>query len=163
MNSAVDPAIQASLGPSEVAGRKQSNVSGHGGADRRKMSNVSDNPQLNALFSKADTSAEASKNRIRFTKDDLLARFKQTKELDMTVFEADRILDYAELFLSTGDKPKFSSTKKQEEADPFDDMMAEAAEESKQDEAPGGMLPESVKRTQAKPDCPLQQNVGGPY
>lgn len=47
----------------------------------------------------------------------------------MKVFEADRILDYASLFISSGSKPTFSSSKKpedDEEKDPFDDMMEEA-------------------------------------
>ena len=77
----------------------------------------------------------------------------------MKVFEADRILDYASLFISSGSKPTFSSSKKpedDEEKDPFDDMMEEA-EQTKSDEAPsGGLLPESVQKTQSKPDCPLQ-------
>ena len=85
----------------------------------------------------------------------------------MNVFEADRILDYASLFISSGSKPTFSSSKKpedDEEKDPFDDMMEEA-EQTKSDEAPsGGLLPESVQKTQSKPDCPLQQKAGGmPY
>mmetsp|Transcript_20829 Transcript_20829/g.25510 ORF Transcript_20829/g.25510 Transcript_20829/m.25510 type:complete len:99 (-) Transcript_20829:1209-1505(-) len=97
----------------------------------------------------------------------MLAQFKQTKELDMSVFEADRILDYAELFVSSGAKPTFVSSKKVEEPsaekDPFDDMMDESLEESKESEQKqGGMLPESVRRTQKKPDVPLQQKAG-PY
>ena len=35
------------------------------------------------------------------------------------------MLDYADLFVSTGDKPQFSKTE-EAEADPFDDMMAES-------------------------------------
>ena len=114
------------------------------------MSANSANAQLNALFSGSTTSAEVNKNRIRFTKDELLAKFKQTKELDMNVFEANRILDYAALFISTSSKPTFSSSKKadeNEERDPFDDMMDEAEESKKENERQGGLLPESLKKT----------------
>ena len=48
----------------------------------------------------------------------------------MKVFEPDRMLDYAELFISSGaKKPAFSASSKAaktEERDPFDDMMDEA-------------------------------------
>ena len=76
----------------------------------------------------------------------------------MGVFEADRILDYAELFVSTGQKPTFKKSKAtdkaSEQADAFDDMMGEA--EQKPAEAKGGLLPECLKKTQEKPDGPLQ-------
>ena len=47
----------------------------------------------------------------------------------MTVFEPDRIIDYADLFISRGPKPSFNKSKAEadEERDPFDDMMDEAA------------------------------------
>ena len=45
----------------------------------------------------------------------------------MTVFEPDRIIDYADLFISKGKKPTFNNTKAEaDEGDPFDDMMDEA-------------------------------------
>lgn len=55
----------------------------------------------------------------------------------MSVFEPDRILDYADLFISTGEKPTFSKSSKTAEAesDPFDDMMEEAASTEQQDKA----------------------------
>ena len=94
-------------------------------------------------------------------------RFKSTIQLDMSVFEPERILDYADLFLSGNNKPTFNKTSKAEAAgdDPFDDMMAEAAEEEKPKEAAGGLeglQPESFKSTQNQPDGPLQQK-SGPY
>ena len=64
----------------------------------------------------------------------MLNRFKMTTELDMSVFEPDRILDYADLFISTGEKPSFNKAGKnnaEEEGDPFDEMMEEAAEQEK--------------------------------
>ena len=46
----------------------------------------------------------------------------------MNVFEPDRILDYADLFISTSKKPTFSKGSKTEEnGDPFDIMMDTAA------------------------------------
>ena len=58
----------------------------------------------------------------------------------MSVFEPDRILDYADLFISTGKKPSFSKGNKTEESgDPFDDMMGEAAEKEKGDELKVGL------------------------
>ena len=92
----------------------------------------------------------------------MLAKFKRTTELDMKVFEADRILDYAELFISSGKKPTFkkgAALEDEEERDPFDDMMDEAQGEKKDsgdDQKQGGMLPESVQSTQERPDQPLQ-------
>ena len=68
----------------------------------------------------------------------------------MTVFEPDRIIDYADLFISRGPKPSFNKSKAEadEERDPFDDMMDEAAqkegEADKQEESNGGILPESI-------------------
>ena len=46
----------------------------------------------------------------------------------MGVFEADRMLDYAELFVSNGSKPTFKKgvSLEDEEGDAFDDMMDEA-------------------------------------
>ena len=66
----------------------------------------------------------------------MLNRFKLTAELDMAVFEPDRILDYADLFISTGEKPSFNkaggkNNAQEEEGDPFDEMMEEAAENDK--------------------------------
>lgn len=129
--------------------RKQSNV------DKRKQSNVSSGQRkLSAIF--ADSGS--SKPRQRYTKDDLLARFKQTTEIDMTVFKKELILDYADLFVSNGSAPQFTSSSKATSAatdegkDPFDDM-AEAAGKP----AAGGLAPESIKTTQQKPDVPLQQ------
>lgn len=64
----------------------------------------------------------------------MLNRFKLTTELDMAVFEPDRILDYADLFISTGEKPSFNKAggkNNAEEGDPFDEMMEEAAESEK--------------------------------
>lgn len=54
----------------------------------------------------------------------------------MNVFEADRILDYAELFISSDKKPTFSSSKRTEaeedaEKDPFDDLMEESKDKNK--------------------------------
>ena len=69
-----------------------------------------------------------------------MKKFKPTAELDMSVFEPDRILDYADLFISTGKKPSFSKGNKTEESgDPFDDMMGEAAEKEKGDELKVGL------------------------
>lgn len=88
----------------------------------------------------------------------MLARFKQTTEIDMTVFKKELILDYADLFVSNGSAPQFTSSSKATSAatdegkDPFDDM-AEAAGKP----AAGGLAPESIKTTQQKPDVPLQQ------
>ena len=69
-----------------------------------------------------------------------MKKFKPTTELDMSVFEPDRILDYADLFISTGKKPSFSKGNKTEESsDPFDDMMDEAADKEKADEQKIGL------------------------
>ena len=73
------------------------------------------------------------------------------------------MLDYADLFVSNGDKPQFTSKKAKsgtnEEKDPFDDMMKEAQTE---EHKAGSLDPESFKSTQVKPDGPLQQKAG-PY
>lgn len=78
------------------------------------------------------------------------------------------MLDFADLFISTGAKPSFtSSTKKAatEEKDPFDDMMEEANQAVEEQSDAGGQPPESIKSTQSKPKIPLQQtfnkNQGG--
>ncbi len=81
----------------------------------------------------------------------------------MTVFEPERMLDYADIFISTGDKPTFTKGQSlededDEEKDPFDDMMGEA-ENTKNT---GGLVPESIERTEKQPDLPLQQK-GGQY
>ena len=58
----------------------------------------------------------------------------------MSVFEPDRILDYADLFISTGKKPTFSKGNKTEESgDPFDDMMDQAADKETADETKVGL------------------------
>ena len=69
-----------------------------------------------------------------------MKKFKSTAELDMSVFEPDRILDYADLFISTGKKPTFSKGNKTEESgDPFDDMMDQAADKEAADETKVGL------------------------
>ena len=156
----VDSAIVESLAPTEQAARKKSNV--EQARDTRKESNVSassGNRQLQALFSK-DEPANASKPsgppRKRYSKEQMLARFKQTKQLDMKVFEPDRIIDYADLFITSSQKPKFSKSSKEdpaEEKDAFDDMMEEASDTQ---EGEGGLMPESVKSTQGRAEGPLQ-------
>ena len=61
----------------------------------------------------------------------------------MNVFESDRMLDYADLFISNGEKPTFNKGSKTEESgDPFDDMVDEAATQEKT-----GLQPESFKST----------------
>ena len=69
----------------------------------------------------------------------------------MSVFEPDRIIDYADLFISKGKKPTFTSSKAavDEERDPFDDLMDEAVDkaETDQPEESAGILPESMKST----------------
>lgn len=68
----------------------------------------------------------------------------------MTVFEPDRILDYADLFVSGTQKPSFKSSKKVaddgEEKDPLDDMIEEA-EDEKADTQAQGIVPESMQAT----------------
>ena len=93
------------------------------------MSTGSANRKLSAIFGR-DDQGENQKPRKRFTKEQLLNRFKQTTQLDMTVFEPDRIIDYADLFISKGKKPTFTNNKAEadEERDPFDDMMDEAVQ-----------------------------------
>ena len=93
------------------------------------MSTGSANRKLSAIFGRDDQGA-SQKPRKRFTKEQMLNRFKQTTQLDMTVFEPDRIIDYADLFISKGKKPTFTNTKAEadEEKDPFDDMMEEAGQ-----------------------------------
>ena len=139
----MDEMEQLMSGGTETA--KESNARKNSGApnraDYRKQSNVSagsGNAQLNALFGKDQTStatnSASNKPRIRINKDQMLAKFKRTTELDMKVFEADRILDYAELFISSGQKPTFkkgAALEDEEERDPFDDMMDEAKGEKK--------------------------------
>ena len=81
----------------------------------------------------------------------------------MTVFQPERMLDYADLFVSTGAKPTFSkgqSLEDDDEKDPFDDMMDEA--EQTKPALTGGQVPESIERTEKQPDHPLQQK-GGAY
>lgn len=69
----------------------------------------------------------------------------------MNVFEPDRILDYADLFITTGNKPQFGKSSKTEksDADPFDDMVNEAKEEeqAKEKTTTSGLVPESFKST----------------
>lgn len=94
---------------------------------------------------------------MRYTKDEMLKRFKPTTQLDMNVFKSDTILEYADLFASTGDKPQFGTSTKSttdEEADPFDDLAGEA---EKKGSSGSGLVPESIKPTQSKPTIPLQQ------
>ena len=67
------------------------------------MSNNSATRKLSAIFASPDD--PNSKPRKRYTKEDLLSRFKSTKELDKTVFVQEVMLDYADLFVSNGDKP----------------------------------------------------------
>lgn len=119
---------------------------------------------MNALFgppSSSEVKQEPSRPRKRYTKEDLLGRFKQTEKLNMTVFESDRILEYADLFATSQEKPQFTSTVKDEkkeeaeEKDPFDDMM----EEAKGADDKSGLLPESVKATQARPSVALQTSM----
>lgn len=84
--------------------RKQSNVSSNQGGDARKQSNVSNGSasrRLSALFGPSTSEVTQTKPRKRYTKEDLLNRFKSTIQLDMSVFEPDRILDYADLFITT--------------------------------------------------------------
>ena len=129
---------------------------------------------MNALFGGAGgddaaivsvATSKVHQPRKRYTKDDLLSRFRQTMELDMTVFEPERMLDYADLFVSHGSKPTFTKAKKAEDADeekdPFDDMADEAKKES-DSATQGGLVPESITRTEKQPDHPLQQK-GGAY
>lgn len=93
----------------------------------------------------------------------MLARFKQTTEIDMTVFKKELILDYADLFVSNGSAPQFTSSSKATSAatdegkDPFDDMAEAAGKPAADTAAAGGLAPESIKTTQQKPDVPLQQ------
>ena len=61
----------------------------------------------------------------------MIEKFKQTAELDMTVCNAELLVDYCGLFIGSGKKPTFTSSSKAaaaegEERDPFDDMMDEA-------------------------------------
>lgn len=81
----------------------------------------------------------------------------------MTVFEPDRILDYADLFVSGSQKPTFKSSKKAaddgEERDPLDDMIEEAEDEAA-DTPAQGIVPESMKATQKKPAVALQAKSG---
>jgi hypothetical protein len=68
----------------------------------------------------------------------------------MSVFEPDRILDYADLFITTGNKPQFGKGNKTEtsDADPFDEMMNEGkVEEQTKEKTTGGVVPESFKST----------------
>ena len=71
-----------SLGPSDQsAQRKQSNVSSNQGADARKQSNVSNGSasrRLSALFGPGTSEVEKVKPRKRYTKEDLLNKFKPT-------------------------------------------------------------------------------------
>ena len=120
----IDPALAEALAPNDSAAGR--------GNDNRKQSNVSTgsaNRKLSAIFGRDDQGA-SQKPRKRFTKEQLLNRFKQTTQLDMTVFEPDRIIDYADLFISKGKKPTFTNNKAEadEEKDPFDDMMDEAGQ-----------------------------------
>ena len=120
----IDPALAEALAPNDSAAGQ--------GNDNRKQSNVSTgsaNRKLSAIFGRDDQGAD-QKPRKRFTKEQLLNRFKQTTQLDMTVFEPDRIIDYADLFISKGKKPTFTNNKAEadEERDPFDDMMDEAVQ-----------------------------------
>ena len=75
----------------------------------------------------------------------------------MKVFQPERILDYADLFVSGSEKPTFKSSKKaagaDEEKDPLDDMIEEAEQDKT---VPGGLVPESMKSTQARPAAALQ-------
>ena len=58
----------------------------------------------------------------------------------MSVFEPDRILDYADLFISTSKKPTFSKGSKTEESGvPLDIVMDTAAYKEKADESKKGL------------------------
>ena len=74
----------------------------------------------------------------------------------MKVFQPERILDYADLFVSGSEKPTFKSSKKPaeegEERDPLDDMI----EEDEAEKGAQGIVPESMKSTQKKPAVALQ-------
>ena len=154
-----------SLAPTDQkAQRKHSNADTNPGASRRTESNISGNSgsnNLSALFPKND--AGPALPRKRYTKDQMLARFKQTSELDITVFDADLLVDYCDLFIGGGKKPTFTSSSKnaaiENEGDAFDDMMGEAQTSSA---TTNGLLPESIKSTQAIPEGALQQK-SGPY
>lgn len=80
----------------------------------------------------------------------MLARFKQTSELDITVFDADLLVDYCDLFIGGGKKPTFTSSSKsatiENDKDAFDDMMGEAQSQTTSSSAQG-LLPESIKST----------------
>ena len=123
-------------------------MSSNQGADARKQSNVSNGSasrRLSALFGPGTSEVEKVKPRKRYTKEDLLNKFKPTVQLDMSVFEPDRILDYADLFISKDKKPTFVKASKAEEGgDPFDSMANEATEK----ETATGIQPESFKSTQ---------------
>ena len=96
----------------------------------------------------------------------MIEKFRQTAELDMTVCNAELLVDYCDLFIGSGKKPTFTSSSKaaaaeDEERDPFDDMMDEAQQKEEEADQPNlGLLPESVKSTQGKAEGPLQQKSG---
>ena len=82
----------------------------------------------------------------------------------MKVFVTDHVLQYADLFVVSQEKPCFKSSSKkaavEEETDPFDEMMDEAKTEEKKESAKTGLLPESIKATQQAPNVALQARVG---
>lgn len=46
---------------------------------------------------------EINKTRIRFSKEELLAHFEQSSELDFSIFEKDALLENAEIFNASSD------------------------------------------------------------
>ena len=85
--------------------RKQSNVDQTQETAKRKESNTSANSgnrQLSALFPKDNNAAVPSKPRKRYTKEEMLAKFKQTSELDMNVFNAELISACSDLLIDAG-------------------------------------------------------------
>jgi len=81
--------------------------------------------------------------RRKYNKQDLLARFKQKSEIEMSVFDQKAMFDNIQIFIS---KQKSAEDDKD---DPLDELLEE-------EEGLPGLYPESVQPTQTKPSHGLQ-------
>ena len=86
--------------------------------------------------------------RIKFDKKVLLARFKATREINLSVFEQQSLLDNCELIITSDEKPQSN--------DAFESLEEELEPSDATIKGRPGQAPENLRPTQEKPDHALQ-------
>jgi len=88
--------------------------------------------------------------RKRYTKDEMLKRFKKTSTVDFSVFEKQSLIDKIEMFIT-------SEKSSEESKNPKDELLESLEpEEEEAEKIEGGQLPESLKSTVNAPEHGLQ-------